>query len=158
MPLLSTFEWLENTALGTAIRESVWYFPVIEGFHLVALAVLGGSALLVDLRLLGALFPGVPVQQLAGDARPWLLRALGVLLLTGSMLFLSEAVKCYYSTAFWVKMSSLLLAVLFLFTARQKVIEADPATLSKAACKSAGAISIVLWFTVAAAGRWIGFS
>lgn len=158
MSALPFFEWCESTGIGTAIRESVWYFPVIEGFHLVALAVLGGAALLVDLRLLGALFPRVPVSQLARDARPWLLGSLMLLLLSGSMLFLSEAVKCYYSSAFWVKMTSLALAVIFLFTVRQKVVMRDAGVTSQAVRKSVGMISLALWFSVAASGRWIGFS
>jgi len=158
MSVFAFFEWCESTSIGTAIRGSVWYFPVIEGFHLVALAALGGAALLVDLRLLGPLFPNVPVAQLARDARPWQRGSLIVLLLTGFLLFLSEAVKCYYSTAFWVKMSSLALAIIFMLTVRQKVIDRDAATASTGARKAAGAISIMLWFCVAAAGRWIGFS
>lgn len=158
MSVLAFFEWCESTGLGTAIRESVWYFPVIEGFHLVALAVLGGAALLVDLRLLGPLFPNVPVAQLARDARPWHLRGLIVLLATGVLLFLSEAVKCYYSAAFWIKMSALALALIFMFTVRQKVIDRDPASVSSGAYKLVGAVSLLLWFCVAAAGRWIGFS
>src|SRR5687768_230036 len=114
MAAITFFEWCESTALGTAIRESVWYFPVIEGFHLVALALLGGAALLVDLRLLGALFPCVPTAQLARDARPWLLGSIAVMLATGVLLFLSEAVKCFYNTAFWIKMTALLLSLVFL--------------------------------------------
>lgn len=158
MAAATFFEWCESTAIGTAIRESVWYFPVIEGFHLVALALLGGAALLVDLRLLGALFPRVPTAQLARDARPWLLGSLAVMIATGSLLFLSEAVKCLYNTAFWVKMTALLLAIVFLFAVKQPVAMRDEATTSPPILKTVGAISLALWFTVAAAGRWIGFS
>ena len=158
MAAIAFFEWCESTAIGTAIRQSVWYFPVIEGFHLVALAMLGGAALLVDLRLLGALFPRVPTAQLARDARPWLLGSIAAMLATGLLLFLSEAVKCFYSTAFWIKMAALLLSLVFLFAVKQPVAMRDAATTSPTICKTVGAISLALWFTVAAAGRWIGFS
>lgn len=158
MAAITFFEWCESTAIGTAIRASVWYFPVIEGFHLVALVLLGGAALLVDLRLLGALFPRVPTAQLARDARPWLWGSIAAMLATGALLFLAEAVKCFYSTAFWIKMTALLLAIIFLFAVKQPVAMRDEATVSPTICKSVGAISVALWFTVAAAGRWIGFS
>lgn len=152
------FEWCESTALGTTIRESIWYFPVIEGVHLVALAVLGGAALLVDLRLLGALFPSVTAAQLARDARPWLLGSLVTMIVTGVLLFMSEAVKCFYNTAFWVKMTALLVSVVFLFAVKQPVAMRDEPRTSPGLFKFVGATSLVLWFVVAAAGRWIGFS
>ena len=53
MSLLSFFEWCEDTAVGHAIRDSLWPFPVIESVHLLALALIGVAILLVDLRLLG---------------------------------------------------------------------------------------------------------
>ena len=53
MTLLEWFDRLETTGIGTAVRESVWLFPVIESIHLVALASLAGAVLVVDLRLLG---------------------------------------------------------------------------------------------------------
>lgn len=158
MSAIAFFEWCESTALGTAIRESIWYFPVIEGVHLVALAMLGGSALLVDLRLLGALMPRVPLAQVARDARPYLLGSIAVIIVTGLLLFMSEAVKCFYNTSFWVKMSALLLALIFLFAVKQPVAMRDEAKTSPAVLKTVGGISIALWFVVAAAGRWIGFS
>ena len=158
MAAITFFEWVEGTALGTTIRESVWYFPVIEGMHLVALAQLGGAALLVDLRMLGALFPRVPTAQLAREARPWLLGSITVMLITGVLLFMSEAVKCYYNVSFWVKMSALLASLVFLFVVKQPLALRAEGTTSPAVYKTVGAISIALWFTVAAAGRWIGFS
>ena len=53
MDLLPYFEWIEASALGNAIRQSLWLFPVIEAVHLLGLSVLGGSVLIVDLRMLG---------------------------------------------------------------------------------------------------------
>ena len=83
MSLLPFFEWCENTAIGGAIRNSVWLFPVIESFHLVALALIGGAVLLVNMRLLGLVLGRRPVSELArrraavvprrsaGDVRLW---------------------------------------------------------------------------------------
>src|SRR5207302_194379 len=113
MSLLSFFEWCENSGVGEAIRNSTWLFPVIESFHLLALAVIGGAILVVDLRLFGLGLRGQPVAKLALDAQRWLIGSLVVMLISGSLLFTSEAIKCYYHAAFWVKMTSLLLAIVF---------------------------------------------
>src|SRR5580765_8715404 len=98
MNLLPFFQWCEATSLGTAIRETTWAFAVIESVHLLALAVIGGAVLVVDLRMLGFGLRRQTVAELARDAQPILAASLMVMLLTGAMLFMSEAVKCYYST------------------------------------------------------------
>jgi hypothetical protein len=153
---LPFFEWCEATAVGHTIRDSSWLFPVIEAVHLIGLCLLGGSLLVVDLRLLGAGLREQPIASLAREARPWLLVSLAVMIATGTVLFLSEAVKCYYNPAFWTKMTTLPVALLFTFTVRRRVASAS--VQSTLATRLVGAISLALWLTVAAAGRWIGFS
>jgi hypothetical protein len=156
MDLLPFFEWCESTALGLIVRESIWLFPVIEAVHLLGLCLLGGALLVVDLRLLGTGLTGTPVATLARQARPWLITAVVVMATTGLLLFLSESVKCYYNQAFWVKITTFPVALAFTFAVRQRVVGIDGAT--RAAERLTGAASLALWFTVAAAGRWIGFS
>jgi hypothetical protein len=133
-------------------------FPVIEAFHLVALAFIGGAILIVDFRLLGVAMRRQPVGDLAGELQPYLVGSLIVLLVSGTLLFLSESVKCYYSIPFWIKMAALAAAIVFTFTARRKVIAADQARLGPVWGRLAAVTSIVLWGTVAWGGRWIGFS
>jgi hypothetical protein len=157
MNLLPFFEWCEASFLGNAIRQSLWLFPVIEATHLLALCILGGSLIILDLRLLGAGLRNQPASRLARDLRPWLVGSLVVMLLTGVGLFASEAIKCYYNTSFWVKISTLPFAMLFTFTVRDRVA-ARAETDVTAATRMVAVTSIVLWFVVAAAGRWIGFS
>jgi hypothetical protein len=155
--LLPFFEWCEATALGTAIRQSVWAFPVIEAAHLLGLCLLGGSLLVVDLRMLGLGLRQQSIAELARLARPWLVASVAVMIVTGSMLFLSEAVKCYYNTAFWVKITTLPVALTYTFALRERVARRPEADTSLAS-RLVGATSLVVWFVVAAAGRWIGFS
>ena len=154
---LPFFQWCEATALGHGIKQSPWLFPVIEAVHLLGLSALGGTLLVVDLRMLGAGLRTRPIAELAQDVRPWLVGSLAVMILTGTALFLSESVKCYYSQAFWVKITTIPIAALFTLTVRQRVATRAgmDATVST---RLAAIVSVVLWFTVAAAGRWIGFS
>ena len=121
MNLLPVFEWLEATMLGETIRQSLWLFPVIEAFHLVAFAVLGGTVLVTDLRLLGVAMRTQPTAHIAREARPWLLGSLVVMLVSGVLLFLSEAIKCYYSFPFKVKITCLVLAIIFTWTLHKRV-------------------------------------
>ena len=132
-------------------------FPVIEAGHLLGLCVLGGSLLVVDLRMLGVGVRRLPIADLAQDVRPWLLGSIGVMVATGTALFLSESVKCYYSQAFWVKITTIPLALLFTLTVRQRVARAGTFETT-ARHRLVAMVSLALWFTVAAAGRWIGFS
>lgn len=154
--LLPFFEWCEASFIGQAIRNSLWLFPVIEAAHLVALASLGGALLILDLRLLGV---GLrqPIPEVARDARPWLLASLAIMLATGVPLFLSESVKCYWNPSFWVKMTTLPIALVFTFAIRQPIAKRATADATLRT-RLVALISIGLWFTVAAAGRWIGFS
>ena len=155
--MLPLFQLLEHSAIGEAIRNSLWLFPLIEAFHLVGLGVTAGAVLLVDLRLLGLGLRRYPVSQLAKDAEPWLMGSITLMFASGFPLFLSEATKCYYSFAFWVKMTCLLLVVIFTFTLRRRVVMAD-ASIAPVWGKLAAMVSLILWAGVGWGGRWIGFS
>ena len=156
--LLGFIQWAEASAMHNAIANSTWAFAVIESVHLLALAAIGGAILVVDMRLLGLGLKSQPVPELARAAYPWFVGSLGVMIVTGVPLFFSEPTKCYYSTPFWVKMTSLLLATIFAFTIRRTVTFADEGRIRPATYKLVALVSLALWFGVGAGGRWIGFS
>ena len=158
MSLLPFFTWCEKSAIGEAIRNSQWLFPVIESVHLLALVLIAGAVLVVDMRLFGLGLRRQPVAQLARDAQPWLIGGLTVMLSTGILLFLAEAIKCYYSPAFAVKMTSLLLALIFTFTVHRKVVFADESRVGPLWSRVVAVVSVALWSGVGIGGRWIGFS
>lgn len=155
--LLPVFEWFEATGMGQTVRQSLWLFPVIESVHLLGLCLLGGALLIVDLRLLGAGLETQGIAQIARRARPWLMGGIALMVVTGIPLFLSEAIKCYYNRSFWVKMTTLPVALGFTFGVREPLANRDTLETS-AKSRLLGSVSIALWFVVAAAGRWIGFS
>jgi hypothetical protein len=158
MSLLGFFHWCEQTGIGNTIRQSSWLFPVIEAIHLLGLGVIGGAVLVVDLRLLGLGLRRQSPAQLARDAQPWLIGSLLLMMTTGGLLFLSESIKLYYHEAFWFKMTSLLLAIVFTFTIQRKVILAGETRLRPVWSKVVALVSILLWSGVGIGGRWIGFS
>ena len=157
MSLLPFFEWCESTAIGNALRDSLWLFPVIESVHLLALAMIGGAILIVDLRLLGLGLRGQPIAQVARDAQPWLIGSLIAMISTGVPLFLSESIKCYYSPPFWYKMSFLLAATVYTFTIRRKIAAPAETNPRPIGGKLAALASLGLWFAVGFSGRWIAF-
>jgi hypothetical protein len=156
--VLAFFQWCEQSSLGAALRDSRWLFPVVESVHLLTLALIGGAVLLVDMRLLGLGGKGQPVVgELARDVEPWLVGGLVVMLTSGVVLFASEALKLYYSGAFWSKMTFLGLAILFTFTVRRWVTRSPDGQIAPVWMKVTGLMSTALWLGVGSAGRWIAF-
>lgn len=158
MSVLTLFTWFQNSWIGEGIRESRWLFPAIESVHLLGLAVIGGSVLAVNLSLLGLGLGRRSAARLWHDCWPWFLGSLAMMLGSGFLLFISEAVKLYYHEAFWVKMSALLLSLVFTATVERRTALADPDRVTLLRSRAVGLVSLLLWFLVGAAGRWIGFS
>jgi len=154
----AVFQWLEKTSLSVAINESLWAFAVVEAIHLLALAVIGGAVLVVDLRLLGFAFQRQKVADLARIAQPWFLWSRFGMLLTGFILFLSLAASKYYvHTYFWVKMYFLAGAMIFSFTVRQWIIMGDDVRAISGLAKVVAVLSLFLWTGVGLAGKAIGY-
>lgn len=158
MSLLTFFQWCYQTPVGETIRDSAWMFPVIEAIHLIGFGLTLGAVLIVELRLLGVGINRQPVAQLAESAQPWLLGGVTLMFASGIPLFLSESIKAYYSFAFWVKMTSLFLVLLYTFTLRRRVTTTDLISGRPLVGRLLAIMSLSLWFGVAWGGRWIGFS
>ncbi len=154
----SFFVWLEASALGAFVKDQGATFATIEAVHLMALAVLGGSVLLSDLRLCNVVLVDVPSRTVTDHAHKFFKVSLIVLLVTGFVMLSGVATKCYHNFYYWVKMAALAVGILFAFTIRQPLLRRDHATLSPLALKLVALASISVWFIVAASGRWIGFS
>ena len=157
MTLLDWCRWIQNSSLLVAMRSSPWLFPIVATIHLFGLSIIGGSVLVVDLRLLGLGLRRQPVSRLALDAEPWLLRGLLVSVPTGVLLFMCFATKYYYLTFFWVKMAALILVVIFTLSVRRRVAMASDADTSPWRRRLVALMSLFLWTTVAVGGRYIGF-
>jgi hypothetical protein len=159
--LLTICKWLEQTALGSTARESLWLFPAIETVHLLGMAALVGTITVFDLRLLGWVMRRNRVSDLGGRLLPWTWVGFAVQVVTGVILFSSEAVKVGANPAFRLKMVLILLAgvhaLIFHWTVYRKVAIWDDSAVLPAGAKIAGGTSILLWVGIVAAGRFIGF-
>jgi uncharacterized protein DUF6644 len=156
MPFRPFFEWCDQLAISNVIRDSRFLFPIIESVHILALAVMLGMVILFSMRLLGLGLRGQAVPDLyatISGLRNW---ALVVMLVTGALLFCSEAMKCYDNPPFWAKMISLGIAIIFQYTVVRSVasrVERHRDLRNR----FTGLASLVLWFGVGVAGRAIGF-
>lgn len=158
MPLeftLPFFKWCDSTALGQFVRGGTWEFPMIETFHILSLAVLIGTVVVINLRLMGVLMKGWTVSGLMGELRPYLNWSLIVILVTGALLFLSEAEKTFTNPAFWVKVYLLFAAILFHYIVVRNVAKAEQ--VSHGVGTVVGVISLILWLGIGWAGRAIAF-
>ncbi|MGO4213568.1 DUF6644 family protein [Terriglobus sp. 2YAB30_2] len=149
------FVALAHSSLGQFMQNSRWGFAAVEAVHLLALTLLGGSVLVLDLRLLGLILRRESPRTLNRDLSRVLLSSLAILVLTGIALVSEEALKCYYNAAFRWKMALLAAAVLFYFTLYRRVVLSlgSAATLTS---RVTAVISLSLWLGVGIAGRAIG--
>jgi len=162
MPALLAFcQWLQNTPMGSAMRNSGWAAPTVETVHICAIIALLTSNAILGLRLLGCAFRGEPVSKLAKQLLPWAWFAFALLVATGFILFSSEATRYYANAVFRLKMLMIFLAgmnaLVFHWTVRRRVATWDEASVPPLGARLAGCFSIILWIGVVAAGRWIAY-
>jgi len=159
--MLPFCRWLEQSSVGANVRESLWLFPAIETLHLLGMAALVGTTAVFDLRLLGWMLRRERVSELAGRLLPWSWVGFAVQVVTGALLFTSEAVKVYTNPAFRVKMLLIFLAgvhaLIFHWSVYRDVASWDDSGVLPVGAKVAGFVSILLWIGIVAAGRFIGF-
>lgn len=161
MHLLQFCIWLQHTRVGTAVRVSPWLFPTIESFHIVGLAFVIGAISRLDARLVG-LYPRSSVTEVATSAMPWARGGFVLAVVTGTLLFSSEAEGLYTNRAFRLKLLMLLLigvnAAIFELLTRRNIDRWDVGTATPVAAKMTGVVSFTLWLCVVVAGRWIAYA
>ena len=160
--LLEWCQWLEDTPWATAIRESGYLYPFIEGSHVMALAISVGAVLWFDLRLLGWTMRDDRVSEVFRQVRLWMLFGFAVMFVTGALLFAARATDAYASLYFRLKLALLMLGgvniVLFHTTIDRQREEWDAAGRPPARARLAGAASLALWFGIIAVGRIMAYN
>ena len=154
-------KWVNHTSMGKDIRDSAWLFPIIETLHIFGIISLVGATSILDLRLMGLTFRDEPVSKLAKRFLPWAWFGFIVQVITGILMFASEATKMYSNWAFQIKMLLILVAGLNAFVfhslAYQSVDKWDQDPVAPLSARIAGSTSILLWFGIVAMGRWIAY-
>jgi len=158
MDVLFIFEWLDGSFLATISKAYGGVFAVVQMFHLLSMALLGGMVILGDLRLLNILMTDIPSDTVLENTNKWFTVGLIGLILSGIFMSSAVALKLYYNEMYWAKMASLALGVVFVYAIRRPLLRYAHDTLNPRVLKITAITSLIIWFTVAASGRWIGFS
>ena len=153
---------LEDSGLAASLRSSLYYFPFLESIHVMALAVVFGTIVVVDLRALGIASRERPFSRISGELLRLTWGAFTVSAATGALMFITNARVYAHNTSFQVKMVLLALAGLnmaaFHLTAGRSVPDWDRAPSAPRAGRITAAASICLWIAIIVAGRVIGFT
>ena len=151
---------IEASALGAAMRDSEWFFPIAEIVHISGIAVLVGSIAILDLRLLG-LSRGLPVRKLAAHALPWTIGSFALILPSGLAMFVAQAGELIASPVFALKMCLILAAgtnaAVFHAGVYRGAAQWDVDAMPPIAARAAAAFSLILWVSVIACGRLLAY-
>lgn len=162
MDINALLKSIEATGLATRIRESVFLFPMIESTHVIGLALVFGTIAIIDLRLLGFASTHRSFQRMASDILKWTWGAFALTVLTGSLMFTTNATVYYHNFYFRTKMVLLALTginmLFFELTAGRTIHKWDTAPSAPRSGKAVAALSLTLWIGVICVGRLIGFT
>ena len=154
--------WLGETAWSVALLESLYVWPLVESTHVLALGLFVGTTVMMDLRLVGVAFRGVPATAFTGRLLPWTRIGFAIMTATGLLLFYSQPLHYYHNLFFRVKVAVLVLAGVNVAVFHRGVhlragdweLDARPPR----AARAAGAVSLAAWAAVVVTGRLIAYN
>jgi hypothetical protein len=153
---------LEATRLADSIRQSLYIFPFLESLHVVGLAMVVGTIAILDLRMLGVASIRRPVSAIARDVEKWAWAAFALTVVTGGLMFATNAGVYYHNIFFRLKMAMLGLAglnvLMFEVMARGSLPQWNTDRKAPPAGRAAAIVSLLLWVAIIFMGRWIGFT
>lgn len=162
MEVTTIIQALESSLLADWMRNNLKAMPLVEASHVLAIAVVFGTILIVDLRLLGYPSTRRSYSRLHDELVRWTWAAFGIAVVTGVLMFLPNANTYWNNAPFLWKMVAMVgagvnMAIFELFTARTAP-DWDKDVAVPARARVAGFLSIALWTSVIFLGRWIGFT
>ena len=153
-------QWLEQTPTSTAIAESIWLFPLIEGSHILALPLSVGLIVLFDLRLLGLTLVGSRAASVMNDMMRLSKIGFAVMFVTGGLLFMCHAGRAYENPFFRAKVIFLVVlgvnAAVYQIVFFPKMPQWDAGGAPSGA-KLCAVLSLMLWIGVIVCGRTMAY-
>jgi len=157
MTLAAIGRSIQDVGVFTAVRESVYVYPIVLSTHLACIAVFGGLILVTNLRLLGWMLTDVPVDVLIQSLRPWKQAGFIVMVTCGVLLGASKAEEYLANPFFLTKMALLAGVGLHGVYFGRRVYRRDERLISPSTARTAAVVSLVLWVGVVSMGRWIAY-
>lgn len=153
--------WLAQTPISQFIQNVLWIIPAVQTVHILAIAAVLSSVVMIDLRIFGLAGRGMTMSDTAGRYVPWIWWGVLILALTGATLITGEPVRSLTNPAFQIKMALLVVAlvvtVLFQRTVGAKAGAWDSAPRLPGAVRAAALATLLVWFAIAVFGRWIAY-
>jgi hypothetical protein len=161
MTLNEICRWIDQTALSQSIQAAGWVVPTVQTIHILAIAVVASSVLMIDLRLIGVFWANRPMKSVLARFLPLVWWPLLVLLATGALMIIAEPARSLKNPAFQVKMglliAALIVTALFQFFQRRDAAFGEPDSAARAAATTIAIVSMLLWSSIIFAGRWIAY-
>jgi hypothetical protein len=161
MSVHAAMEWLANTEWSIALHESQYAYSLVESVHVWTLCLFVGFAVMLDLRLVGAMFRDVPVSQVARRLLPWTVAGFAVMVISGLALFYAIPLRTYHNVFFRLKVALLVLAGLNAFVFHHGIysrVAHWDLTVPPRPARMAGICSLVLWAAIVFSGRLIAYN
>jgi uncharacterized membrane protein SirB2 len=153
--------WLEHTSVSETIQSISWIVPTVQTIHILAITVVAGSILMINLRLLGVFAADQPLKDVSARFLPFVWWTLLVLLATGAIMIIGEPPRSLKNPAFQLKMMLLVAALivtgLFQLLQRRDPAFGDARTGRRGAAATIAVLSMLLWTGIIFAGRWIAY-
>jgi hypothetical protein len=153
--------WLRGTPFSLAIATHDWVIPAVQSVHIVTIAVLIGSVLVINLRLLGVIERRQAIGALMDHYLPVVAVSMVILATTGAILIAGEPTRALFRITFYLKMA-LILAVLALTWGLSRFARTSFAMAggprARVLVKSGAVLALLLWVAIIFAGRWIGYT
>jgi hypothetical protein len=154
--------WLSTTSPSVFIQQhNAWAIPAIQSIHIVGIAMVMGSVLMIDLRVLGWAGSDQTLVQTVRRFGPWLTGSLWLLLITGILMVIGEPVRELVSFSFWLKMALVaigaLIAVAFLRAVRGHERQWEDTLVHRPSIRTMAIVTFVIWACVIVLGRLIGY-
>ena len=153
--------WLERTQMNHEIQVHDWIVPIVQSIHILGIAVVASSALMINLRLLGLYAADQPLKEVLARFLPFIWWPLIVLLLTGIVMIVGEPPLSLKNPVFQIKMTllfaALVVTVVCQVTLRRHTDFGDLTAGRRAGAATLASVSMLLWVGIIFAGRWIAY-
>jgi uncharacterized membrane protein SirB2 len=161
-PIVEVSLWVSEQPLCLWLQENFFAIPAFQTLHILSIAILFGSVLMINMRVLGLAGLSRSMSQTLARYQPWLRGGLLALIMTGITLLISEPVRNGVNPIFWIKMLLLLAAVLtslwFHGRVRARLAQWNDSAGASGALRLGAFLTIILWCAVMAGGRWIAYA
>jgi len=151
-------EWLSTTALSVFLQtHNSWAIPTIQSIHIVGIAIVLGSVLMIDLRILGWAGMDQTLRQTANRFGPWLAGALWLMLATGILMVIGEPARELITFSFWLKMFLVALGTAIAIIFQRAVRNHEEAVEKRGTVKLLAVLTFLGWAVIIVLGRLIAY-